>query len=554
MSAVATIVRLRWALTIAAMRKSSAQTVGYVIGIVMGLGAVAFVAALAFALGSHRADPGQFHAATVLTGGFLMISVIMVQVLYLGQGSTLSPAKFALYGIPDRDLGLGLLAAGLAGLPSIMGTVALLLWSAAFRSFGPAAVIAQLVAAPLAILTAMSLSKLVISAATTLVRSTRGRNAFYIIAVLGFVLICQIPSLVANGTIGATNMVGSPAYGVHGVADIEFGSLSGTAAVFAWTPFGAAFQLPFDVMTGAWGALAARVAIIAATVALCFLGVTACLRRDRLTVGAAAQTVTVKGLGAFGHTADSPSGAVCARLFTYLKRDPRQTVLFAMPILFVALMAIQAHGMNDIVWTGLLMSGWFMFIAEGNGLSYDGRGYAMEVIAGASGFDDRRGRVRLLAGIATAYLLVLAAAILAFTGDWRGGTGLAVGLTFTLGSLGLAYAALGMAEVVSVVLMYPVPSIDKPFSSPQGRAMAQGFFPLVQMLGTPLLFLPGGVIVAVLGFTGALADGRFWLIGPVALANGLAALALGTWLGGKLLDARSLSVLHTLDGFASLQK
>ena len=40
----------------------------------------------------------------------------------------------------------------------------------------------------------------------------------------------------------------------------------------------------------------------------------------------------------------------------------------------------------------------------------------------------------------------------------------------------------------------------------------------------------------------------------VALANGIGILALGTWLGGKLMDARMLSIVATLDSFASLQK
>ena len=41
---------------------------------------------------------------------------------------------------------------------------------------------------------------------------------------------------------------------------------------------------------------------------------------------------------------------------------------------------------------------------------------------------------------------------------------------------------------------------------------------------------------------------------PVALAIGIGILALGTWLGGKLMDARMLSIVATLDSFASLLK
>lgn len=554
---VAVIVRLRWALTFAAMRRSAGQTVGYVVGGVMALAVVAWAGVTGWMIGSapkpdSAAHAAEFGAVMVLAGSFLTVAVIMVQVLYLGQGSTLSPGRFALYGVPDRALSLGLLVAGLTGTPAICGFLSLLLWALAYRPFGAAAVAAQIVAAPLAVLVMMSLSKLVIAAATSLVRSTRGRNAFYVIVVLGFVLICQVPGLMA-GTSGDA-AAHEAAFGMHATASFDLSVFLPAARIFAWTPFGAAFQLPFDALLGAWGAFAGRLAVIAATVVLCFMGTTACLRHDRLTTGASSAAVTVKGLGAFGHTADSVSGAIAARLFTYLKRDPRQSLLFAMPVILVALMAVQSRGDTVTIWGGLVMGGWFMFIAEGNGLAYDGRGYAMEVICGVRGVDDRLGRVRLLATIAAVYIAVLAVGIFAFTGDWRDAEAFRMGRVFIGLAWGLAFCGLGAAEVLSVLLMYPVPPVDKPFSSPPGRAVAQGFFPFVQMLVTPLLMLPTGVAALVIALAGGFETNLYGLIWIVALANGIGMLALGTWLGGKLLEVRSLSVLHTLDEFASLQQ
>ena len=68
--------------------------------------------------------------------------------------------------------------------------------------------------------------------------------------------------------------------------------------------------------------------------------------------------------------------------------------------------------------------------------------------------------------------------------------------------------------------------------------MAQGFFPFVYVLGSLLLMLPTGIVALVMLLTGA--EGGIWLaIIPVALANGIGILALGTWLGGKLMDARN---------------
>ena len=48
--------------------------------------------------------------------------------------------------------------------------------------------------------------------------------------------------------------------------------------------------------------------------------------------------------------------------------------------------------------------------------------------------------------------------------------------------------------------------------------------------------------------------GWLWVMAPVGLANGVAAMVIGSWIGGKLLDARAIRVVQTLDSFASLQR
>lgn len=66
-------------------------------------------------------------------------------------------------------------------------------------------------------------------------------------------------------------------------------------------------------------------------------------------------------------------------------------------------------------------------MVEGNGLAYDGTGFAMEVISGVRGVDDRLGRIRVLVGFVVIYMLALAVALFAFTGDWRTPEGVAMG-------------------------------------------------------------------------------------------------------------------------------
>ncbi|OZG68630.1 ABC transporter permease [Bifidobacterium eulemuris] len=553
------IVRLRWALTFAAMRKSVWQTVGYVVCLAMGAMCVIGVAVGAFVLGfgpdlmgssaGEAATVARDYASVtrcvvVIVAACLLLFVAAIQLMLIGEGSSLSPKKFELYGIEDRTLQFGLLLAGLAGAPAIGGTLAFALWAMAYRWMGPVPVLVAVVAAPLAVVTMISISRMIISLATSMVTSTRGRTMFYIVTTVVFILLCQMPSIVLNTSVDNE--------GFDTAALMAGGTM--LADILAWTPLAAAFQLPFDAFAGAWLPLCGRLAVLALTWVVCFMVCTWCLRRERLVAGRDAATATIKGIGAFSWMPDSPSGAISARLLISMRRDPRLSVMFLMPLLFVVIFGIQSHGLSVMIWQSLTWMGLFMMMIEGNGLAYDGGGFTMQVLAGVRGRDDRFGRVRVYATFSLVYMLILSLGIFAFTGDWRTGDGLALGLVCTSIGIGVVFAGLGLAEVLSCVLMYPVPSIEKPFSSPQGRMAAQGFFPFAHLFGSIILMLPTGIVALVLGL--AVGDAMVMLAGVAvaALVNGVVALLVGSWLGGKLMDARMVKIVQTLESFASLQK
>lgn len=544
MRVIATIVSLRWALTWSVLRKSVWQTIGYILGLLLAIGTVIGAAALAWLLGGLDGVVGAepyarvLAAVVVLAGALTVLCVMFVQLLLIGDGATMGPHRFALYGIADRTLHAGLLASGLCGVPAICGLLSLLAWSAAYRWMGGAVVVAGVVSAPLAIVTMVSLSKMVVSLATTLVRSTRGRNIFYIAVFMVFLAVCETPSL----------LVGS---GAPGERSFSLDALDLAGAVAGWTPLGAAFRIPFDVYAGDWPALAGHAAVLAATWVVCFMVSTWCLRHERMTEGARTAVVSAKGIGAFGWMPDSVSGSVGARLFTYLVRDPRQGLMFIFPLLFVVIFAVQSRGVNAMVWQGIIWGGLFVGLAEANGLAYDGRGWTMQVIAGVRGLDDRIGRVRVYAAIMLAYIVLLTALCFVVTGDWATVDGLVAGATYAAVAVAVAFCGLGVAEVISCVLMYPVPPIDKPFSTPQGRAVAQGLFPFAYLLATVVLMLPVGLAALALLLNGWTA---YWMLIPISLVDGMGFLTLGSWLGGKLMDARMLTIRRTLDSFASLQK
>ncbi|MCI1218109.1 ABC transporter permease [Bifidobacterium crudilactis] len=543
MNSALTVVRLRWALTIAAMRKSSWQLVGYIFSLLIGLSMVVGIGVAAWFLGTLDFQNGHswnfrlLYTIIVLGGAVVGLLCALVQVMLIGEGSTLNPKKFALFGIPDRTLQSGLTLAGLSGIPAISGLLSLLLLTLAYRHLGIGMMVVSVIAAPLTVITIMSVSKLVISLASTMMHSRRSQAVLYIVVMVVIVGLSNTPNIIINS--------GDP-------TQLTLDPFTMIARVFSWTPFGAPFQLPFDAQSGDWLALVARVLIIAATWAVCFLGGVWCLSRDRKFAGKAEQAKTLKGIGPFSWMPNSTSGAVSARLLSYLRRDPRQAMFLLFPLIFLILFALQSGNLPELVWMAPAFSALFLVMAEANGLAYDGRGFIMQAIIGVSGRDDRTGRVRVYCSLGAVYLLLTCLVSAVVARSWTSSSGVLTAVVVTGCSLGLFMAGLGIAEIFSCIFMYPVASMDKPFSSPQGRALAQGFFPFIHMFACIAAMLPTGIVAIVLAVTSV--QGLWWILAPVALANGVLFLYLGVLLGGKLMDARLLKIVSTLDGFASLQK
>ncbi|EFA22666.1 hypothetical protein [Bifidobacterium gallicum] len=541
---IATLTRLRWALTLRGFSTSPWQIVAYVLAAVAGLSCVAGALLAGLILGNGPRLAGDDATWTqvvrivmVCGGTFVLLLVALLQIMLLGEGSSMNLKKFEIYGIPDSRLQLGLTVAGVCGLPAIMGMLLLLCWAPGYRWMGAGAVISGCIAAPLVIITLMCMCKAVLSLSTTLVRSQRGRNLFYVILTLAVVVSAQIPGIVLNN---------------EDTLSVRMSDVEHLTNVLGWLPLGSLFELPFDAQAGRWGAWIVRIVIAAAFSCLCFLVSVWCIRRERLLTDPTQGYKTAKGIGMFAHVPDSPSGAITARAATQLRRDPRQGMLFVFPVLFIAIFALESHGFSVIVWQSLIWIGWILCMPESNSFPYDGRGFAMEVITGTSGKQDRVGRVRLYLVILAVLYVLMGIATFLVTGDWKSADGIALGLTFTLSGFATALAALGVAEWFSTVFLYPVASIDKPFSSPQGRAAAQGFFPFLYMLIALVAMVPT-IAVAIIAM---LMHWQAWalIISSVALLNGIGILVLGTWLGARMFDARELKILHTLEDFASLQK
>lgn len=544
MSRVLTIARLRWALTMATVRKSSWQAVGAVISLIMVVGVVCLAWRVTLPAGEYvnatdtPIDLGRMQSLLVIAASLLSVGVVVIQLMVIGEGSTLSPSRFALYGIPDLQLEAGLLLAGLVGLPALCGLGGFLSLAALYRNLGGGAVAMSLVSAFLAVAVMLSLSKMTLSLATTLVSSRRGQTILYLIVFLCFIGLIYAPQTIAMGTMHK--------------AGTDWGTIGRAASVLSWTPLAAAFQLPVDLYGGAWPSLIGRLCLLAATLVVCFLVGMWCLDRSRhQEAHARTAHVTGRGLGAFDRCPDTVSGAISARILTYLRRDSRLILYYIMPVVFLAVFALIGGQEASMVWAAPFMGFLMLTMLEDNALSYDGPGLRMQILAGVPGLEDRKGRIRVLLSIDLAYALIVCAVCTLVSGYWKNASGLLGSLGMTCGLAGIIMAGLGMAEIFSCLLMYPVPSMDRPFSSPQGRAVSQGFFPILEVLVDLLVMVPSFLALA------GLSAGRgeyAWVAGPVALLNGLVVLLIGVWAGGRIMGGRQLQILRTVDGYASLQR
>lgn len=537
--AAVTLIRLRWVLTFASLKHSPQRIIAAIVSLIVAICLIVGAAVTALRFGDD-VMPAATHAGdllntiVVLGGAVAMLGVLLLQLMYVGQASAMDPQKFKLFGIDDGRLTRGLFAAGMCGLPAICGMLTLLAFAPIYRGTSALMVVVAVLSAPVTVAVLLAMSKAMISLFSVLADSRRTRSWLYILSMPLCFFAFQLPNILMSS----------------GVKEVTYAKY---AVVAAWTPFGAAFQLPFDAGQGRWGLIAARLAIIAVTCWICYRACLWCLHRER-TVGGRSTTAQVqRGIGMFARVPDSVPGAISARLATYLRRDPRQLVMYAAPVLVLVAMLLQPEDTRYAVWFAVATGGLVLAALEGNGVSYDGLGFTLEVLSGVRGIDDRRGRVRVHVAIILVYLTLLSIVCVAATGAWTPKTGLDMSVMFWALSVGLGLCAVGVAEVISPVFMYPIAPADRPFSTPQGRAASQALIPLIHMFGSMIVLLPTGLVAMALAMAGVSDAGLPWCVALAALLNGVGVLALGTWLGGIVLDERQLTVLDHLRDFASLQ-
>ncbi|WP_022893210.1 hypothetical protein [Agromyces subbeticus] len=517
---VAQFLRLKLRLLGNIFRRSPWQVVGIVIGLIYGLGLSALLFATLVGL-RFVGDVEAIRDGFVVAGAVTVLGFIILPLIF-GVDDTMDPRRFAMFGLPDRSLALGLAVAAVIGVPALVLAI-VLLGTVVTWSRGVGETLLAIIAAALAFVMCVLLARVSTGVASLLLATRRARE---LSGVLGLLLIVMASPLIV--------VLVSVDWETSGAQVME--SLAG---VLGWTPLGAVFAVPGDAAAGAWGAAIVKLLISAATVVIIWFGWQALVAKMLVTPGREASAKSYRGLGWFDRLPQGPVGAIAARSFTYWFRDARYWVsLVIVPIAPVIVMVPLSLAGIPNLYLGLipvplmcLLLGWTLH----NDTAYDSTAIWLHVVSGVRGVADRVGRLVpvLIAGV---LVIGLGSAVTVFAlNDWRL-------LPSILGvSTALLLAGLGVGSITSARFPYPaVKPGDSPFQQPQSTGTITALVQSITMLGTLVVALPA----MAFGALGIFVDPA-WHAASFASGVGLGIIVLvaGVWGGGRVFDRRGPEML-----------
>jgi ABC-2 type transport system permease protein len=522
-------VRLKLRLIGNGLRGRPGRIVFFVIGILFG--AVLAGSGFLSLLGSGAVDSGTGLVLATYIGGALVLGWLLLPVLFFGVDETLDPARFALFPLPRRTLGVGMLAAACVGIPAIATMVALLglAASGAIRA-GVAGAVAGLAGAVLGLLLCVVLSRAVTSALAAMLRSRRVRELTAVILAVLSASIAPL-NLLLNSTAGHASL--GPALRVARILD--------------WTPLAAAFVTPYDLAAGRPLLAVARLAMVAATVVLLLWWWSHTLESAMLggSSGGSAGGGALRGgaVAALVPRLVRPArpgvlAAIVGRELRYWWRDPRRrsgliSIMVGGAVMPIALTLAGARrgGAGFPLPLAIALSCAVGAAILANQFGFDGSAYSVHLLAGVPGRTDLRARAAALSVILVPVLLVLTVVVGLFA--HAGGA-----LVPTLGTMGATFgASLAGASVISVLTAYPVPDSRNALAVNSGSGSAKGFLAFAGMLIALVIASP--VLIASVLLPG----GWSWLVAPVGVAWGTGAVSVATYIAGDVLQRRGPELL-----------
>lgn len=525
------LVRLKLRLLANTLQRGGAPAIGLALSAVVALAAGAW----GFWLLS-TVETEQFWAdLVVICYAAMFVGWLLLPAMTFSADETLDPRRFALLPVPPRRLVGGLLVAGGVGVGPLgtllaAGGAVLGAWWVTGEP-GPAVLAA--VGAVLLLAVSIAWSRALLTVASRLLGSRRGRD---LVAVLGVVVAAGIWLL----TTTADELLVPGDGGAEASPD-----LSGPAGAARWLPGGLAGAVVADVALGR--PVAAALALAGALAGL-LAGTGAWVAALHWTRGRAAAAggppprrtgLYPRGLGWLPRTRTT---AVAARFVRGLVRDVRvrtQALLHLVLVLPVLALAV-GGGALRAPWSPMLAV--LVVVPFGllgaNQVGLDGPALWLHEVAGVRPAADLLGRCLGLALAALPVAALGAVGLAAVNGAWAH---LPAALVSAVAALAVV---LGVATVSAAALPAPVPEEpDNIFGSSEA---GQGCLGTALMLATlvvqVLLLLPLLIALRV-----AAGPGARLLVGAVGVGYGALVLAGAVALAAGVLRSRGPELLAAVD-------
>lgn len=534
---VATLVKLRWRLTI-----NSLRGVWWKILLEAWLFLNLF-AFLAFAIGGlialgmlgWRYTPQVLSVLVTLTvTGWLIFPLLIT-----GVDNSLEPRQLRLWVVPSRKLAAGLIVAAGAGGPGIITGLVLLTTVITWLLHGSVAAAAfALVNMVLAWLTAVIGSRWLVTAAALSYRR-RSRELATSLGILLIIGLAQIPNLI---------------FSLH--LDSSLSGWLKLARYSQYLPTAWAGAAPAQAASGNY--LLASAFTVSSV--LLVGGLYWLWQRSLNKAMTANVTTNDKGAGknselskvfaaqeSFAKFMPSPAATVCARSLRYLVRDFRLLLSFVtcifMIVLFMVVFIGQAHRSGSVVmvYFAALMISITMGLTVSDDLATDSTAIHTSLLSGISGLHERLGR--LVAMVIWQLPLVLVVSLIApLLADQAKHLPVLLGLNLAVWGV-----VVGVAQVLAVVFPYQTnPPEASPFSAKGSGADAllASLAQMGSMLASMLLVTPTIAlsVYCIVSENFQLA----WLCVVLGVVNAVVVMVVGVRLGGKLLDRRWARLLFTI--------
>jgi ABC-2 type transport system permease protein len=430
------LVRLKLRLLRNALRSSGAAKVSFIIStsfaVLLGIGTFIVLA------GSRGTSTAVDLTAVIFT--VFALGWLIAPIMVFGVDGTLDPAALAPYPLRTRRLAVGLLAASAAGAWPAANVIGLLGVTVGLAS-GAFGVIVAVAAVALQVLFCIALSRFVTTSLARLLRSRRGRDlaAFLIVPLFAlYEFFTQVvPTAAREGTITASGFTGFDSW-------------------MRWLPPGLAAHAIQDASGGRPGTALARLAALAAVIAVFGWLWVRSLARALVTADTTTQSSRVRGtrlpLARLGLR-----GAVAARFWIYQRRDPTSLIFWALvAVITAAVSASSVFGHNRhpaVILASAVFGAAFTGIFHANSVGLTGPPFVFEAMALSRERDLRAyfsGQNAAAAVIGIPLVVAVCCGLAAAAG--RPGFGFEAAPVAIAG----VGAALGLSNVFTAALAYPM--------------------------------------------------------------------------------------------------